>query len=217
MERRPHAHDLAWRPAHAYGRLYRYQGCTTGALLNENLIAPLGLTRFDLNPGALLTVSVVVQNKGIAHSHVPEQRDMYKSWIDFTVKDAAGRTLAESGALGPDGTLDPGAHSFTNRLVNKNTSLVGLLEVWNNRVVAYNNTIQSGRSQLVRYSFTMPPASTGSVTVTAVASPSELFLSGPLPRCSSKDSLSLRTKGEIMCFSFAIVRRPIGRGVISEE
>jgi Flp pilus assembly protein TadD len=143
------------------------QGCTISTLLNENLIVPLGLTRFDLNSGVLLTVSVVVQNKGIAHSHVPEQRDMYESWIDFTVKDAAGKTLAESGALEPDGTLDPGAHSFTNRLVNKNTSLNGLHEVWNNRVVAYNNTIQSGRSQLVRYSFTMPQASAGSVTVTA--------------------------------------------------
>jgi Tfp pilus assembly protein PilF len=131
------------------------------------LIAPLGLTRFDLKPGARVTVSVVIQNKGIAHSHVPEQRDMYESWVDFTVKDAAGKTLAESGALEPDGTLDPTAHSFTNRLVNKKIALNGLHEVWNNRVVAYNNTIQSGRSQLVRYRFTMPQASADSITVTA--------------------------------------------------
>jgi tetratricopeptide (TPR) repeat protein len=37
--------------------------------------------------------------------------------------------------------------------------------VWDNRVVAYNNTIQSGRSQLVRYCFSMP--SHGPVTITA--------------------------------------------------
>jgi hypothetical protein len=36
------------------------QGCTTDTLLNENLIAPLGLTRFALNPGAPLTVSGVL-------------------------------------------------------------------------------------------------------------------------------------------------------------
>ena len=35
------------------------------------------------------------------------------------------------------------------------------------RVVAYNNTIQSGRSQIVRYSFHMPPAALGPVTLTA--------------------------------------------------
>jgi tetratricopeptide (TPR) repeat protein len=39
--------------------------------------------------------------------------------------------------------------------------------VWDNRVVAYNNTIQSGRSQVVRYTFTMPAGATDSVTLTA--------------------------------------------------
>jgi Tfp pilus assembly protein PilF len=51
--------------------------------------------------------------------------------------------------------------------VNVNGGLNDLHQVWTNRVVAYNNTIQSGRSQLVRYSFLMPPASVGPVTITA--------------------------------------------------
>ena len=55
--------------------------------------APLGMHPFEVAPGALLTAEVVIQNKGIAHSHVPEQRDMYESWVDFTVKDAAGKVL----------------------------------------------------------------------------------------------------------------------------
>jgi tetratricopeptide (TPR) repeat protein len=132
------------------------------------LIAPLGVTRFELKPGARLTVSVVIQNKGIAHSHVPEQRDMYESWVDFTVKDAAGKILGESGGLSPDGTLDVSAHSFTNRLVNSESKLNDRHEVWTNHAVPYNNTIQSGRSQLIRYSFTMPQASAGGVVVTAI-------------------------------------------------
>ena len=143
------------------------KGSGAAPVLDEKLIAPLGVTPFELKPGMPITVSVVIQNKGIAHSHVPEQRDMYESWVDFTVKDATGKTLAESGALEPDGALDPTAHSFTNRLVNNQITLNGLHEVWNNREVAYNNTIQSGRSQLVRYRFTMPQTSAGSITVTA--------------------------------------------------
>ena len=39
--------------------------------------------------------------------------------------------------------------------------------MWDNRVVAYNNTIQSGRSQLVRYTFRMPGKQVGRVTLTA--------------------------------------------------
>ena len=130
------------------------------------LIAPLGQTAFTLSATGPVTVSVVIQNKGIAHSHVPEQRDMYESWVKFTVTDAAGKVLHASGDLQPSGDLDPDAHSFTNRLINVKSELNARHEVWKNRVVAYNNTIQSGRSQLVRYSFPMP-AGAGPFTVTA--------------------------------------------------
>ena len=131
-----------------------------------NLIAPLGPAPFTLNAGQRVTVSVVIQNKGEAHSHVPEQRDMYESWAAFTVKDANGKVIAQSGYIQPGGELDPAAHSFTNRLINKEGRLNDLHQVWDNRVVAYNNTIQSGRSQLVRYAFTMP-RNGGPVSVTA--------------------------------------------------
>jgi len=134
---------------------------------NKGLVAPLGLMPFTITPGEILTADVVIQNKGIAHSHVPEQRDMYESWVEFTVKDATGKILHDSGFIKPDGNLDERAHSFTNRLVNVKGGLNDLHQVWTNRVVAYNNTIQSGRSQLVRYSFVMPSAAVGAVTITA--------------------------------------------------
>jgi len=133
----------------------------------QTVSAPLGLVAFSVAPGERLTADVVIQNKGIAHSHVPEQRDMYESWVDFTVKDAAGKVLSESGFLKPNGDLDERAHSFTNRLINSKGTLNDLHQVWDNRVVAYNNTIQSGRSQVVRYTFTMPAGATDSVTLTA--------------------------------------------------
>ncbi len=134
----------------------------------KDLVAPLGLVPFKVTPGEMVTADVVIQNKGIAHSHVPEQRDMYESWVAFTVKDSTGKILHESGFIKPDENLDERAHTFTNRLVNVNGTLNDLHQVWTNRVVAYNNTIQSGRSQLVRYSFLMPKdASAGPVTITA--------------------------------------------------
>jgi lipoprotein NlpI len=110
---------------------------------------------------------VVIQNKGIGHTLVPEQRDFYQCWVQFEAKDAAGNTLMDSGALGPDGTLDPSAHSFTNRLVNVNGKLNDLHQVWDTRVIAYNNTIQSGRSQIVRYQFKVPENTVGPITMTA--------------------------------------------------
>ncbi|MHB1022938.1 MAG: multiheme c-type cytochrome [Acidobacteriaceae bacterium] len=132
-----------------------------------NLVAPLGTVPFSLAAGQTVTVSVVIQNKGIGHSHVPEQRDFYESWVKFTAKNAAGHTIVESGFLKPDGSLDPRAHSFTNRLINVHGTLNDLHQVWDNRVVAYNNTIQSGRSQVVRYRFRIPEKEKGPITITA--------------------------------------------------
>jgi len=131
------------------------------------IIAPLGSEPFDIAAGDTLTVSVVIQNKGIAHSFVPEQRDFYESWVEFEAKDAKGRSLTHSGALDAGGALDPRAHSFTNRLVNLQGGLNDLHQVWDTRVVAYNNTIQSGRSQIVRYEFKVPEDAVGPITVTA--------------------------------------------------
>ncbi len=133
----------------------------------QAVVAPLGLVDYTVAPGEKLTADVVIQNKGVAHSHVPEQRDMYESWVDFTVKDASGKTLAESGFLKPSGDLDERVHSFTNRLINVKGGINDLHQVWDNRVVAYNNSIQSGRSQVVRYTFRMPLDVSGSVTLTA--------------------------------------------------
>lgn len=131
------------------------------------VIAPLGSEPFNIAAGDVLTVSVVIQNKGIAHSLVPEQRDFYESWVEFEAKDAAGRSLTHSGALQAGGALDPRAHSFTNRLVNVSGGLNDLHQVWDTRVVAYNNTIQSGRSQIVRYEFKVPADASGPIAITA--------------------------------------------------
>ncbi|HET7104631.1 MAG TPA: tetratricopeptide repeat protein [Terracidiphilus sp.] len=131
------------------------------------LIAPLGLTRFSLAPGETLVADVILQNKGIGHSFIPEQRDFYEAWLNFTVKDSSGKVLAESGFLQPDGYLDPSAHSFTNRLVDNKGNRNYIHQIWHNRVTAYDNTIQSGRSQLVRYRFRLPRNISGAVTLTA--------------------------------------------------
>jgi tetratricopeptide (TPR) repeat protein len=130
-------------------------------------ITPLDLSPFSIKAGEALTADVVIQNKGIAHSFIPEQRDFYEAWIDFVVKDASGKVLAESGFIQPDGSLDPSAHSFTNRLVNIKGELNDLHQIWRNRVLAYNNTIQSGRSQLARYRFRVPKNLKGQLTITA--------------------------------------------------
>jgi hypothetical protein len=131
------------------------------------LTAPLGKVSYTLAPSEEVVAYVVVQNKNIGHSLIPEVRDLYEAWVEFSVKDSAGKEIYHSGFLKPDGMLDPRAHSFTNRPVTEEGDFVDNHKVWTIHSVAYDNTVQAGRSVLVRYQFRMPAEVTGFVTVTA--------------------------------------------------
>jgi len=123
---------------------------------NQRETAPLGATSLDLRPGENVTLAVVIQNKKIGHSLVPEQRDFYESWVEFEAKDSAGRSLTHSGYLEANGDLESSAHSYTNRLISKDGKWLDLHQVWETHTKPYDNTIMPGSSDLVRYQFTIP-------------------------------------------------------------
>lgn len=133
----------------------------------EKMIAPLGSVAYDLAPSDAVEAYVVIQNKNIGHSLIPEVRDLYEAWVEFTVKDAQGKEIYHTGFLKPDGMLDPRAHSFTNRPVTDEGDFVDNHKVWTIHSVAYDNTVQAGRSVLVRYMFRLPADISGIVNVTA--------------------------------------------------
>ena len=131
------------------------------------MVAPLGSTSVSLKPDETVEASVVIQNKAIGHSLIPEVRDLYEAWVSVVVKDASGGLLYQSGYLKPDGILDPGAHSFTNRPVDSSGEFVENHKVWTIHSVAYDNTIQAGRSALVRYQFHIPSNVKSPISITA--------------------------------------------------
>ena len=133
----------------------------------NNLIAPLGSVPFRVAPNDILDAYVVIQNRNIGHSLIPEVRDLYEAWTEFIVSDASGKEIYHSGFLKPDGALDPRAHSFTNRPVDKDGEFVDNHKVFTIHAVAFDNTVQAGRSTLVRYRFRVPAEVKGPVTLTA--------------------------------------------------
>jgi Flp pilus assembly protein TadD len=134
---------------------------------DDKMIAPLGSTPFTLAAGDVVETMVVIQNKNIGHSLIPEVRDLYESWVDFVATDSRGREIYHSGFIKPNGMLDERAHSFTNRPVNLDGTFVDNHRVSTIHSVAYDNTVQAGRSTLVRYEFQIPKKAVGQVTVTA--------------------------------------------------
>ena len=133
----------------------------------EDMIAPLGTKKFKLKANDVVQTLVVIQNKNIGHSLIPEVRDLYEAWVEFIAKDTAGREIYHSGFIKPDGMLDERAHSFTNRPVNTEGTFVDNHKVWTIHSVAYDNTVPAGRSVLVRYEFRVPANVKDAVTITA--------------------------------------------------
>jgi tetratricopeptide (TPR) repeat protein len=134
---------------------------------HDEMIAPLGIKPFTLKPDDVVETMVVIQNKNIGHSLIPEVRDLYEAWVEFTVKDDQGKDIYHSGFIKPDGMLDERAHSFTNRPVNTDGTFVDNHKVWTIHSVAYDNTVPAGRSVLVRYEFKIPAEVKNAVSVTA--------------------------------------------------
>jgi cytochrome c-type biogenesis protein CcmH/NrfG/nitrate/TMAO reductase-like tetraheme cytochrome c subunit len=134
---------------------------------DRQVIGPLGSVPFDIEPDSQLEAYVVIQNKNIGHSLIPEVRDLYQAWVEFKVTDASGREICHSGYLNPDGSLDTRAHSFTARPVDSNGQFVDNHKVFIIHASAFDNTIQAGRSVLIRYRFRVPKDVKGPITLTA--------------------------------------------------
>ena len=133
----------------------------------DTVFGPIGSKGFSISPNETIETMLVVQNKNIGHSLVPEVRDLFEAWVEFEVKDAAGKEIYHSGFLKPDGLIDERAHSFTNRPVDPKGEFVDNHKVWTIHSMAYDNTIQSGRSALVRYQFRIPADAKGPLTFAA--------------------------------------------------
>ncbi len=133
----------------------------------NGFVGPIGTVAYSLRAGDTVQTMVVIQNKNIGHSLIPEVRDLYEAWTEFTVTEQDGTEIYHSGFLKPDGSLDTRAHSFTNRPVDEHGIFVDNHRVFEIHSVAYDNTVQSGRSSLVRYEFKIPPTARGPLTITA--------------------------------------------------
>jgi tetratricopeptide (TPR) repeat protein len=133
----------------------------------EKFIAPVNRNSFAITPGDRITADVVITNKNIGHSFPPELRDFYEAYVEFTVADQKGKVVYRSGFIKPNGHLDDSAHNYKTYLVKADGSYNDKHHIWRTRVIAQNNQIHSGRSDMARYQFRIPADTTGALQLTA--------------------------------------------------
>ena len=133
----------------------------------EEFIAPVNKSNFKIAAGDRLTAEVVITNKNIGHSFPPELRDFYEAFVEFIVTDGAGKPVYRSGFIKPNGHLDESAHNYKTYLVKADGSFNDKHHIWRTRIVAQNNQIHSGRSDVARYQFRIPADVNGTYQLTA--------------------------------------------------
>ncbi len=130
-------------------------------------IAPLDKREFDVHPGETITIGVVVANPGVGHLFPTELRDFFEPWLEFKAEQEDGKVFYRSGFLKKDGQLDQETHIFQSVQVTQNVERVRHHNIWDTRGRAYDNFIPPGRSELVRYQFTIPAGARGPLRLTA--------------------------------------------------
>lgn len=125
----------------------------------------------SLTPGEELTAEVVVSNRKAAHSLPPEVRDLYELWVEFEAIDASGKTIFHTGFIKPNGRLDESAHTYKAILLDESGRTITRHQIWTTTIKAYDNAIQSGRSDIARFRFRLPdnlkPVALSNVTLRA--------------------------------------------------
>lgn len=134
---------------------------------DDTIIAPIDKSAFSLSAGETVTLGVVISNTGVGHVFPAELRDFFEPWVEFKVQDSSGRTVYHSGFVRPDGSVDERAHKFQSVQVTETGEAVRVHNIWETRGRAYDNFIAPGRSELIRYQFTIPKTAAGSIRVSA--------------------------------------------------
>ena len=111
--------------------------------------------------GERVTVDVVVRNQGVGHTFPGGTNDSNEGWLEFTVQNEAGATLAISGFLDDNGHLDPMAHAFKAVLVDRNSNPIHRRNAQDIFVTVYANVIGPGTADIAHYAFTVPPELAG--------------------------------------------------------
>lgn len=135
------------------------------AIATENHPEPM----MDINRGQLsvkagekMTVDVVVRNIGVGHTFPGGTNDSNEGWLEFTVKNEKGTTLAISGYIDKNGYLDSTAHAFKAVFVDKNSNPIHKRNAQDIHVEVYSNVIGPGTADIAHYSFRVPEELEGS-------------------------------------------------------
>jgi tetratricopeptide (TPR) repeat protein len=119
-------------------------------------VSPSGA--IPLEPGMPHILEVVVRNLAVGHTFTEGTADSNEVWLEVTISDADGRVLAHSGAMSPDGSVDPASKFLNAFVVDRDGYRIERRNVQDIFVTLYNHQVPAGAADVTHFSFVAPLA-----------------------------------------------------------
>ncbi|NND68221.1 MAG: aspartate phosphatase, partial [Halioglobus sp.] len=130
------------------------------------LHAPLDGSDLVLEPGRRYLVEAVVRNLRVGHHLTQGTADSNELWVDVSVS-AGGRLIGRSGAMGPDGTVDPWSFFVNAYVLTKHGERLDRRNGQDSFVTLYNHQVPPGAAAVVHYLMEVPEDVSGPVNIEA--------------------------------------------------
>ncbi|MEM6345919.1 MAG: tetratricopeptide repeat protein [Bacteroidota bacterium] len=109
-----------------------------------------------LKGGDAIRVVVLLSNTNTGHNLPAGTNDSNEWWLAMEAERSDGTRLLQSGGLDLDQKVDSTAHFLRAILIDKESNLIDKRNVHEWYATVQNNSVRSGMTQIVRYSFSVP-------------------------------------------------------------
>ncbi len=141
-------------------------GLREGGTIDGRLLGPLDSATPALTPGRRYLTELVLRTRKVGHHFTQGTADSNEVWVQVTVK-AGDRVLGQSGALSPDGRVDPWSHFINVYMLDRQARRVDRRNVQDIYVPLYDKQIPPGAAQVVHYAFDVPAGTSAPITIEA--------------------------------------------------
>ncbi len=141
-------------------------GLREGGTVSGRLIGPLDGAAPTLTPGTRYLAELVLRTRKVGHHFTQGTADSNEVWVQITVK-AGDTVIGRSGAIDPDGRVDPWSHFVNVYMLDRQGRKVDRRNVQDIYVPLYDKQIPPGAAQVVHYAFDVPRLGAAALTIEA--------------------------------------------------
>jgi len=117
--------------------------------------------------GETANINVVITNQGVGHNFPGGTTDLNQAWVEFTVQDVEGQQIYASGLLDDQAYVDKNAYFYRSVPVDRAGKEVWKHDLFNMVGESFRRVIKSGESDVVNFTFDVPPSAKSPLTITA--------------------------------------------------